>query len=112
MPSPTYSRVVALAKDGMPPRKIAVELGIAPRSAHDYLKTARRNGETIPRFDGGGRPVGEYRTLHIKREALEKLATIANERGVQTIQLAADLLNTIAEDDLVDAVLDRGGDDE
>lgn len=112
-PIPMYLQAAELAKAGHPPAEIAVALGISPRSAHDFLKYARHKGHSIPAFKRGHpRPVGKYRVIHVRRDALEALASIARGMGLNTAQLAADLLMVIATDDLVDAILDRGGDDD
>lgn len=112
MAEPMWSRAVALARKGNPPAEIAEVLGIGADAASHMLSYARKKGIEVPNFRGGGRPVAEHRAIHVRREALEALAPIATGMGMNTAKLAADLLATIARDNLVDAVLDLGGDDD
>lgn len=112
MASPTFARVVDLAKAGHPPRDIAVIVGIKPSSAREFLKKARRGGEQIPYFKPPGRVLRKARTLHVNEETVKRLYKHALSLGVSTSELAADLLEKIVADDLVDAILDTGGDDD
>ncbi|TDE40953.1 hypothetical protein [Antarcticimicrobium sediminis] len=109
-PSERHKQVIALAVEGVPPRLIAEQLSLDSEAVYYELRNARRRGTQIPRFRCGRRP-NEFRMLRLEPEAMRPLATHALARGMPTARLAERLLERIAADDLVDAVLDDGGAD-
>lgn len=106
--TPSKSEILAKAKAGVPPREIA------PAGNRDLvysvLREARRRGEDIPRFTGGGkgRPAG-WKLLRLEPEVIVRLTPGAEARGISVKQMIADLLDVIASENLADAILDDGG---
>lgn len=102
----TRERVVALAKQGIPPRGIRVvfpgTLGIY--DIYGILQEARKTDRTIPNFKSGNR--GKRLYVELSPEVLERLYDAAQRRKITTTQISADLLTALAIDGLIDAVLD------
>jgi len=109
-PSERHRKVVDMALEGTPPRVIADRLELAPEAVHYELRNARKQGVEIPPFRCGRSPK-EFRTLRIAPEAMRPLVAHADLRRIPTVKLAERLLECIAADDLVDAVLDDGAAD-
>lgn len=106
-------QAIEMAKRGIPPRLIAPRL-IAPRlsiglaTVRSYIAKARQAGEDIPRFRSPGRPLAKVSVLSLQLniETCPRLAPHAHARGLTVRILAQRLLEQIARDGLVEAVLD------
>lgn len=109
-PTERYRQVVAMALQHTPPRVIADRLELDPEAVHYELRKARTNGVEIPPFRCGRSP-REFRTLRLAPVCMRPLVAHAQARRMPTVKLAERLLERIAADDLVDAVLDDGGAD-
>lgn len=100
----TWNTIVALAGDGNRPRRIfellnkTVSIGVIYKT----LKEAKRRGILVPDFRLGAQGAEEVLTHQIVRG----LAAAARERRCSIAELARRLLLRIAEDHLVEAVLD------
>lgn len=97
--SETYLSIRELALAGMRPVHIAPLIGRQRNYVARALCDMRRAGEPIPRFTSGPPPV---------RLRTDRLIQAARERNISLSELTAKLLDRIAADDLVDAVLDDG----
>lgn len=112
MPAPDgrSDHVLALAKRGVRPCEIAEQTGLSSNAVYTRLAYYRRHGCDIPRFTGGPRKNGTAR-LYITDVApdLRNLLEPHAARRDQTInELARDLLDMVAREGLVDAILDDG----
>jgi hypothetical protein len=103
-------RIVALAKDGKPPRVIREELGnrFSTASITNVIVKARKLDDTIPRFRAKNGARADQRTVLISTEALERLRPHARRRNLEVNELIRRLVTEILDDGLVDAVLDDG----
>lgn len=99
-------RVIELACAGIPPRRIAPQMGLSVHAVYQRLSEARRQGIEIPRF--GGRPGGYSRIVLdlASTDLKERLEAVAAERGDRPCDLVLCLLDAILTDNLVEAVLD------
>lgn len=97
-----------MALGGMPPRDIAEHLEIDPEAVHYELRVARNRGTAFQSFRPGPRQ-REFRILRIAPDVMQSLVAAADVRDIPTARLAEKLLEQIATDDLVDAVLNDGG---
>lgn len=105
-PSKRRAEIVAMADRGVTPREIAVRLRLQPQTIHHYLWLARRECETTARFKAGSpAEVGSSRAI-ISRELAERLRPAAHARGLTVPALAKSILARVADDGLIDAVLD------
>ncbi len=98
--------VLALLGEGRKPREVAVMLGIEPSRVSNLawsgrLVKGRRTADRMPRavVRGG-------KTMVVSRETLALLEQDADRRGITVNELARRLLDRIAQDRLVVAVLD------
>ena len=92
-PSKTAA-AAALRKKGVPLAKIAEALDTTPQAVGALLAGVRRRQR-----------LREIR-LAVARETFDGLALHARRRGIGVGELARRLLETIADDDMVDAILD------
>lgn len=107
----TRQRVIDMARQRIQPRDIAVRLNCAPDTVYQYISAARRAGMRIPKFTNG-RPNKTAGYAHISHDTAAALLPHADRRGIPLRVLAKQLLEVIARDDLVDAILDDGGRDD
>jgi len=82
---------VALADAGLTPAEIGVRIG---RDA-GHVRAALRGRKAVPK----------PRTFTLPRHIIECLGSAAAARGIEPVELARQLLDTIVEDDLFDALL-------
>jgi DNA-binding CsgD family transcriptional regulator len=101
-----------LACEGVPPREIAVRLGCQPSTVYHYLWKARREGNFEGRFKTGTEGNRGTWSAQIPRELAETLRPMAEVRGMTLGDLARSVLSRVAEDNLVDAVLDDHDEEE
>jgi hypothetical protein len=110
--APHFQReIVELAKAGNPPRQIVVKLGHR-FPAHDVTKVvmrARNGGEPIPLFRKVNGTRSDARTIIFSTEVLVRLGPHARKRNTSVNALIRRLIDDILDDNLVDAVLDDGG---
>lgn len=100
------TEIIRLAREGMAPRDIATELACQPSTVHHYLWKARREGTFEGAFPRGpGREPGSS-TAFLPRSLVIALQPAAAERGVTLCKLAQAILTRVADDGLVNAVLD------
>lgn len=115
MAAPMVERdeIIALARQGNPPREIAARMGLDANTVSCLLSYERRKGAPIPYFPTGPGRIGRTRFVICDPPAglREALAPHAAARGMSISELAGALLLAITRDDLVDAVLDDGGAD-
>lgn len=99
-------RCISMAQKNIAPPDIACALKIAPGTVHGYLSDARKAGVAVPYFkwNSGRTHTGLIATM--SQEAAELLRPDAAARGLSTERLAARLLEAIARDHMVDAILD------
>ena len=110
-PGSRRAEIVALAQQGIAPREIALQLGCQPSTVHHYLWLARREDGFNGRFKTGSpREVGSSSTV-IPRRLADVLRPAAAARGLTVNALAQSILARVAEDGLIDAVLDDGAEE-
>jgi len=106
---PAIEDIRVLALRGVRPGEIAERLGLSRQRVYMRIGWLRRTGDEIPEFPRGPLRRDGQRQLRIRgveADLLERLAPHAEARGVSAVTLAGRLLNVIARDDLVDAILD------
>ena len=101
-------QIAELGIQGCRPAKIAEQLGIRVERVYHAFRTARRNGIDVPKYGTTGMRHTETR-VKINPALRGVLAPHAATRGLKTGELAQLILRTVAEDGLIDAVLDDGG---
>jgi len=97
--------VLKLAIQGIPPREIAEQVPLKLGTIHSYLWRARQGGMNIPKFKPPGRRTVGPR-LEIPMHVADALKPHADQRRLTIQALTHALLEVIARDDMVDAVLD------
>lgn len=102
--------IAQLGVRGHRPGEIAERLGIPVQRVYRAFLIARRNGIKVPKYDTNGLRHTQSR-LMIAPELRGALAPHATARGLNTGELARRILHRVAEDGLIDAVLDDGGAD-
>ena len=106
---PQIDDIRALALRGVRPGDIAERLGVSRQRVYMRVGWLRRMGCDIPEFPRGPlRRDGkrQFRVRGVEADLLEQLAPHAEARGLSAPALAGRLLNVIARDGLVDAILD------
>lgn len=105
--NPQGREIVKLACRGMPPRRIADDLGVGRAKVYATLAAARRNGWNVPRFSPFGDGPRANGVLRLDSALISTLGHIAQERGYGSASaLASRVLGLIVEDDLFAAILD------
>ena len=94
--------VHAFRGQGMSTRQIATRIGIEPTIVTALEASANRAGRTFRREP----ELPSWNTVAIDDDVLRALRPHALRRHVSVSQLARQLLQTLADDDLVDALLD------
>lgn len=79
-------KIAELARQGVPPREIAAEVGLASSTVSDILRRLRREGENIPRFTGG-RPQASGCTVRLDPVLIASLEWAAERRGMTRDEL-------------------------
>lgn len=97
--------IKAMASKGATGREISERTGIARGTVNNHLRRMRNNGTIPPASEPHGRH-RSYSTVTVPNETLERLKAEATRRGVPLLRLAARILDTVAKDQLFDAVLD------
>jgi len=103
----TYDHVVKLARQEIRPKDIAARLGLHQQTVYEHIRNARAKGEDLPRFSPAGVPK-QKRSVQLLAEVREELEPHAAVRGLSPLELAERLLERVAHDQLVDAILDDG----
>ena len=94
----------ALALEGHPPGVIAQRMGIKLTNVHSLLDYAKRKAEGSARAP---RPAeANARTVVVSKDVLEALRPHAARRGISVNELARRILAVVADDGIVDGVLD------
>ncbi|SIO36723.1 hypothetical protein SAMN05444722_1702 [Rhodovulum sp. ES.010] len=108
--APFRDAAIAAAKAGKRPGEIAAEFDAPVSAIYQILKDARRGGHAIPRFNTAPRPrPGEcWLRVRVAVATRRKLERAAEARGLSVSELSARLLDAVASDGLIDAVLDDG----
>jgi DNA-binding CsgD family transcriptional regulator len=106
--NPAVLVAVDLAKRGMTTSQIAQSMGIKPNTASNYLGDARRFGLDVPKCKPGPITRTGLSTIRVSTDLVAKLRPYAAARRMNISDLAAQLLEEIATDGLVDAILDDG----
>lgn len=101
-----YTQVIELAKAGMRPSQIEPEVGIKRGTIYTYISNARSKGISIPRFSNAGIAHSTGTRFSLRKDISTRLKPQADRRNISVSALAHTLLETIANSDLVDAVLD------
>jgi len=101
----TYMRVVDYTSNGCQPLEIASILNICVQTVYAKVREARSNGINIPQIS---RAEAVKRRIPITPEIRRSLEPHALARGLTPIELGERLICVIAENDLVNAVLDDG----
>lgn len=112
---PNRETVIALAKQGIPPREIALETGLSPNTVNYDLSQARKDGVELPTFKRGvpRRTRNKARLApHVGIEVGKALAREALGRQLTVNVLVERLLEAIVCHNLVDAVLGEDDRDE
>jgi hypothetical protein len=94
--------VMALRAEGVPTRVIASRIGIEPKTVTALEASAQRDSRTQRRET----ELPSWHTVAIDNDVLRALRPHALRRGLTVTALARQLLATLADDDLVDALLD------
>lgn len=101
----TYERVVFLISNGHPPVEIADSLNVTVQTVYQKIKEARKKGISMPR-------ILTFEAIKLRIPVAPMTRTLlephASARGLTPIELGEILIRTIAENDLVNAVLDDG----
>lgn len=104
-----HDAILKLAHNRIRPSEIANRLSLRTVQVYHSLTLARESGEDIPPFSRKSRrhPNQRFRLQPHVRDLLEPHA---HARGVRISDLADKLLCVVVEEDMIDAVLDDGGD--
>lgn len=106
-PSKTAA-TIALKKQGLPLSEIAQRVGISTKNARDLLyQYSDRAGVHKARRQRTWEHM--VRNVCIERDILDVLKPQADKRGIHVNELVRRLITAIADDGLVDSVLDDGG---
>lgn len=105
-----FREIVDLVKGGMRPGIVAKELGVPASTVYSYIQRARNRGEDIPKAKTGPIHYKPFAAVRVDPKAIARLDGAARKRGVTTRELAATIIERVAHDGMVDAVLDDGGD--
>jgi len=98
------SAVLALRGQGLSTREIARRIGIAEKTVSALEGSASRTDRGAGQ--GLGRSTLKQHTVCIDNDVLQTLRPHAERRDVSVNQLVRDLLRILADDSLVDALLD------
>lgn len=104
--------IVEMAKAGLAPVQIEEQILASRQVIYNALTAARRRGLLTVRFSTGGSQPRRIDTLHavlIRGADFAALAAPAAARRMTTPELARVLIETIVDENLVDAVLDDDG---
>lgn len=105
----TRDEIIAMAKQGIPPRDIAPKAQRTVDAIYNVISHARRTGHDIPPLPHSGR---RPKLTNVAPSLEQKLRAFSEPRGITVKQLVTRLLEIIVADDLVDAILDDGGVDD
>ncbi|MDK3072731.1 hypothetical protein QO034_06385 [Sedimentitalea sp. JM2-8] len=103
-----HDSVLKLARCRLRPGDIAARLGMTPDQVYNSISRARSRGEDIPPFSRKT-SVGRSRRLFIPTHVLDLLAPHAQARQTDMFDLAGRIIAVVAEENMIDAVLDDGG---
>lgn len=98
--------IINLGVTGMLPSEIAIRLGRPVTTVYAYLAEGRNEGHPIPRHKGHGNRGRAF--ILPPMDVVRALQPHAERRGVSVRELGLQLLETIADEGLVDAILDEG----
>lgn len=106
LPPHTKEKVIALALAGKPPAQIEREIGVSRYDIYPVIQYARSCGAAIPVFPK--RHAGEAAAgrVIVPLELTNRFLPAAAARRVTVGALIRELLYTIADDKLIDAILD------
>lgn len=103
-------KIIAAARSGCRRIDIAAQFGLSVGTIYNVLAQARRDGIVMPRSpDGHARRCGSRR-VSVANSTTQKFDHAAAARNITSGQLCGRLLDVIAQDDLIDAILDDKGD--
>ena len=89
----------ALQAEGLKQREIAARIGVKPSSVGNLTRTGRREA---------GEPDMAHYTAALNKTNRDRLRRAARARGTTMRSLVNELLTVVAEDGLIDAILDDG----
>lgn len=99
------AQIIRMAQQDIRPAQIARILRCKPQKVSDVLKSARKAGWDIPRFQTG--PANEATDIVIiPSKIMRDLRADAEQRGMHPHALVTALVTTVAAHNLVNAVLD------
>lgn len=106
--------IVECAVRGMPPYKIEAAIEVTRSVIYTVTRTARLRGVAIPFFKTSGEPQNAYRaaaarTVVVPAELLDRLEEPARRRGLSAVGLAREIIRSVVDEGMIDAVLDDGG---
>ena len=107
---PDRQKVIDLAIRGFPPSDIVTMTGLSVHTVNGDISWARQRGVDIPAFKRGPKR-SRNRVVHIPDYVLQGLAIHAHKMNTTPAMLATDILEQVVLDNLINAVLDKGGDD-
>ncbi|ORE90977.1 sigma-70 region 4 domain-containing protein [Aurantimonas sp. 22II-16-19i] len=99
------AEVVMLSLEGLTTAEIARRTGLTRGTVSVYRSRA---GLDLPRERGPEEPEPTTRTVRVPFDVLAMLQPFAAARDIHVCHLARDLIATIADDGIADAVLDDG----
>lgn len=102
-----HDEVVKMAQGGMAPAEIAQETGVTINTVYGDIYNARKAGIQLPEFPRGRTRMMSH-NLYLPVRVLSTLEAAAKERELTVHSLAGMILTTIANDNLITAVLDDG----
>jgi hypothetical protein len=108
------ARIIAMARQGIRPNRIAILMKVAPNIVSVTLWQARQDGVAIPSFGTAGRKKGlgadaaAVALANLGEETRARLTEAGAARGIGAAETARRLLTIVARDGLIDAVLDDG----
>jgi len=112
MDNATKAKIIAMAINEEPRTLIAKMAGCHTSSVFSVITRARRQGVNIPYLKSGPKLGSKFPSgtssprVYTEKQVMAALAPHAKPRDLTTHELASKILKTVAENNLVDAVLD------
>lgn len=106
MTLPAHQDILEMARQCFPRQQIADELGCTVNQVYHVVARARRKGMDIPRTSGGMKRSENERFVRLSVRLRDELSAPAKQRNLSPHEIAARILATVIDDDLIDSVLD------
>ncbi|MFD1342910.1 hypothetical protein [Litorisediminicola beolgyonensis] len=109
IPQYKIDRIIELARENVSRLDIATQVGVPAERVYSIIAEQRKKGVPIARPT---KMTGNFCTkprIVIEQRVLDTLEPFALHRNMTARELAAEILELVARDGIVDAVLDDGG---